>query len=144
MLGGLLPAFAAALAALLLSTHYFTEPYGHWDVTHRLDVIALVTFILVAVAVSVTVELAARARVTAARERIEAELLDRVSAGTGGGELAARRSRRRYASAFEMTSVALLADGPGGTSRPVGLVGPPLAAPAGDLRGRRRRDAPGR
>lgn len=136
VLGGVLPAVAAALAALVLATHYFTEPYGHWDVTHRLDVIALVTFILVAVGVSVTVELAARARVTAARERIEADLISRVSAASVG-ESSLVDVLTQVRDTFEMTSVALLADGPGGI-RPVGLVGPVLqgrpaiSADAGD------------
>ncbi len=137
VLGGVLPAVVAALTALLLSTHYFTEPYGTWDVAHRLDVIALVTFLLVAVGVSVTVELAARARVAAARERIEADLLSRVSAASvGASSLVDVLAQVR--DTFGMASVALLADGPDGGARPVGLVGPPLegrpviSADAGD------------
>lgn len=124
VLGGVLPAFVAALAALLLATHYFTEPYGTWDVTHRLDVIALVTFLLVAVGVSVTVELAARARVAAARERIEADLLSRVSAASVG-ESSLRDVLTQVRETFGMSSVALL--DPEG--RPVGRVGPAGGAP---------------
>lgn len=122
VLGGVLPAFVAALAALLLATHYFTDPYGTWDVTHRLDVIALVTFLLVAVGVSVTVELAGRARVAAARERIEADLLSRVSAASVG-ESSLRDVLAQVRDTFGMTSVALLDE----AAHPVGLVGPPLA-----------------
>lgn len=137
VLGGVLPAVAAALAALLLATHYFTEPYGTWDVTHGLDVVALVTFVLVAVGVSVTVELAARARVTAVRERIEADLLSRVSAASVG-ESSLVDVLTQVRDTFGMTSVALLADDPTGTARPVGQVGAPLegrpviSADAGD------------
>ena len=125
VLGGVLPAVVAALAALLLSTHYFTEPYGTWDVTHRLDVIALVTFLLVAVGVSVTVELAGRARVTAARERIEADLLSRVSAASVG-DSSLREVLGQVRDTFGMSSVALLAE----DGHPVGLVGPPLVGRA--------------
>ena len=133
VLGGVLPAFVAASAALLLATHYFTEPYGTWDVTHRLDVIALVTFLLVAVGVSVTVELAARARVAAARERIEADLLSRVSA-TSVGESSLREVLSQVRDTFGMSSVALLdADGrPVGRVGPAGEAAPVISADAGD------------
>lgn len=118
--GGVLPAIGASVIAVLLATHYFTEPYGTWDVTHRLDGIALVTFGLVAIGVSVTVELAARARVAAVRQRLEADLLSRVSTGSVG-QSSLIDVLTQVRDTFGMTSVALLADG-----RPVGLVGPPL------------------
>ncbi|GAA0626158.1 hypothetical protein GCM10009547_31920 [Sporichthya brevicatena] len=137
LLGGVLPAVVAAAAALLLATHWFTEPYGDWDVTHRLDAIALVTFGLVAVGVSVTVELAARARVAAARERVEADLLSRVTSGPVR-ETSLADVLTQVRDAFGMTSVALLADASTGSPRTVGRVGPPLteapviSADAGD------------
>ncbi len=127
-LGGVLPAVLAAGAALLLATHWFTEPYGDWDVTHRLDAIALVTFALVAVGVSVTVELAARARVAAVRERVEADLLSRVTSGPVR-ETSLTDLLAQVRDTFGMTSVALIAGAGTESARTVGLVGPALTGP---------------
>lgn len=80
VIGGVLPAIAAALTSVLLPNFFFTTPYHTLRVDQRDSVIALIVFVLVAMTVSIAVEFAARSRVAAARSRFEAEMLARFTA----------------------------------------------------------------
>lgn len=138
VVGGVLPAVAAAVASFLLVNWYFTTPYHTFSVDRRDTVIALVVFVLVAVTVSVTVDLAARRRVAAARVRLEAELLSRFAA-----EPVAATSvddvLERIRATFGLTTVALVETRRGQSAEhTVAVVGPErtgttvISVPAGD------------
>jgi K+-sensing histidine kinase KdpD len=124
--GGILPGVVAALAAVLLVNFFFTTPYHTLAVDQRDSIIALVVFVIVAVTVSVTVEVAMRHRISAARSRMETEVLTRLTAEPAEDtSLAAVLDEVRET--FGMTTVALLAR-QGDDERVVASSGP---APAG-------------
>lgn len=125
--GGTLPALGTAGAAFLLANQGFTEPYGEFTVAHHVDVIAIVTFLLVAIAVTVVVELAARARTAADRSELEAGVLSGL-ASAPVHDAALRDVLEQVRDSFGMTSVALLARG-AEREVAVGAVGPPMAGP---------------
>ena len=107
VIGGWLPALIAAIASFLLANFFFTRPYHTLVVESRDSVIALVVFVLVAITVSLIVDVAARLRVSAARSRIEAEALSRMTAAPATDtSLPAILDQVR--DTFGMTSVALL------------------------------------
>jgi GAF domain-containing protein len=60
LVGGLVPALAAAVAAAVLLDHYFIPPLDDFNVADPANVVALVSFVLVAGAVGSVVGLAAR------------------------------------------------------------------------------------
>ncbi|HEV7791294.1 MAG TPA: GAF domain-containing protein, partial [Pseudonocardia sp.] len=62
LVGGLLPALAAAVAAAVLLDHYFIPPLGDFAVADSHNVVTLVAFVLVAAATSSIVGLGARRR----------------------------------------------------------------------------------
>jgi signal transduction histidine kinase len=59
LLGGLVPALAAAVAAAVLLDHYFVPPFGDFDVANPTNIVALLTFVIVASTVSSVVGVAA-------------------------------------------------------------------------------------
>ncbi|NUR93684.1 MAG: DUF4118 domain-containing protein, partial [Kribbellaceae bacterium] len=119
--GGILPGVVAALGSVLLANFFFTAPYHTFAVEQRDSIIALVVFVIVAVTVSVTVDLATSRRIAAARSRIEAEVLSRVTIEpvTGDALLAVLEEVR---DTFGMDSVALAEP----SGEVVALAGPPL------------------
>jgi len=86
LLGGRWPALAASTLGFLALNFYFTAPLHTFDVTSRLSVVTLATFVLVSVAVSAVVDAAARRRELAARAGAEAFTLgllnERILRGT--------------------------------------------------------------
>jgi two-component system sensor histidine kinase KdpD len=78
--GGLLPAIAAAAAALALVNWFFTPPVHTWKIGNAEDVVALVVFVLVAVSVSLLVDRESRHRAEAERRRTEAAAMAYVAA----------------------------------------------------------------
>jgi K+-sensing histidine kinase KdpD len=124
VVGGILPAVVAALASLLLTNFFFTTPYHTLIVAERDNIIALIVFVLVAVTVSVTVDLAARSRVSAARSRIEAEMLSRFTAKPVS-DTSLDAVLHQVRATFGMTSVALL-ERRGDQEHLATAVGPPL------------------
>lgn len=87
--------------------------------------------VLVAITVSITVDLAARSRVSAARNRIEADLLSRFAAAPVD-DTSLTTVLEQVRETFGMTSVALLGRGRDGA------VGPPLRGRSVHLHGRGR------
>jgi two-component system sensor histidine kinase KdpD len=75
LVGGLLPALAAAVAGFLLLNYYFTPPLYQFTIAERENVLALIVFLAIAVAVSATVDQAARRTREAVSARAEAETL---------------------------------------------------------------------
>jgi K+-sensing histidine kinase KdpD len=107
VIGGVLPAIAAALTSVLLANFFFTTPYHTLRVDQRDSIIALIVFVVVAVTVSAATEFAARSRVAATRSRYEAEMLATFTAEpVTDTSLEAVLGQVR--DTFGMTSVALL------------------------------------
>jgi two-component system sensor histidine kinase KdpD len=86
LLGGLLPAVLAAVAASLLLNWYFTPPLHTWTVDAPQNLLALVLFVTVGVIVSGTVHLAARRSGLAARSSHEAAVLLALARTVLGGD----------------------------------------------------------
>ena len=78
-IGGLLPAVLASLMAFALLNWFFAPPIHTWTITNTRDVLALVSFIVVAGVISALVDLATRRRQDAYRARAEAEALATMS-----------------------------------------------------------------
>ncbi|MCU1374590.1 MAG: putative two-component system sensor kinase for high-affinity potassium transport system [Actinomycetia bacterium] len=74
-IGGMVPAGIAAVAGFGLLNWFFADPVRTFTISSSGDVIALVTFLVVAAVVSVLVDLAARRQADAGRARGEAEAL---------------------------------------------------------------------
>ena len=78
-IGGLLPALLASLSAFGCLNWFFAPPIHTWTITNTRDLLALVSFVVVAVVVSSLVDLATRRRHEAYRARAEAEALATMS-----------------------------------------------------------------
>jgi K+-sensing histidine kinase KdpD len=107
VIGGMLPALAAALSSFLLANWFLTEPYHTFDVESRDSVIALVVFVVVAATVSVIVDVSSRRLVAATRSRMEAELLSQFAAQPVA-DTSLSSTLRIIQSNFAMDAVALV------------------------------------
>jgi two-component system, OmpR family, sensor histidine kinase KdpD len=79
VVGGMLPAALAAVAGFLLSNYFFAPPIHTLTIGDTRDVVALISFLLVAGVVSTLVDLSARRSVAAAQARSDAHMLARVA-----------------------------------------------------------------
>lgn len=79
LVGGRWPAFGASGLSFLALNYYFTAPFHTLNVTSRLGVLSLVTFLVITAAVSAVVDSAARRGMQAARAAAEAEVLARLN-----------------------------------------------------------------
>jgi two-component system sensor histidine kinase KdpD len=79
VVGGALPALAAAVGAFLLANWYFTPPFYRWEIGEHENLLALLAFVLTAGLVSYFVDLAARRATAVARARAEAEAMARLA-----------------------------------------------------------------
>jgi two-component system sensor histidine kinase KdpD len=75
LVGGLGPALAASVLAVLSLNFWFTEPVHTLRVASGVNILTLVTFALVSAAVSSVVDSAARRRAQATAARVEADTL---------------------------------------------------------------------
>ncbi len=82
LLGGILPALAATSAGILLSDYYFTSPLHTLRVARAVDLVALITFGIVAIAVGGLVDLLTRQGVRAVSAKAEAATLARLAANS--------------------------------------------------------------
>ena len=80
LLGGVLPALLTTIVAILLSDYLFTEPLHTLRVANWVDVVALITFGIVALAVGGLVDVLTRQGVRAAHADAEARNLARLAA----------------------------------------------------------------
>src|SRR5215218_5960285 len=101
VVGGFMPAAAAAVGAFLLANWYFTPPFHRFQIAKQADVLALVVFIAVAGVVSALVDLAARARA-------EAEALARLGGTLLHGQDPLPELVEQLRVTFGLDSVALL------------------------------------
>ncbi|GEB55521.1 sensor histidine kinase [Streptomyces gardneri] len=109
LVGGLVPALLAALAAGLLADYYFTAPLHSLHVERTSDVLALVVFVVTAVVVGMASGTAARRTYEAVRARSEARALSRLAAALMHGEgLASLLEQVRED--FGLDAVSLLAE----------------------------------
>ena len=86
LVGGLVAAVLAAVAASLLLNWYFTPPLHTWTVDAPQNLLALFLFVTVAVVVSATVHLAARRSALAIRSSYEAGVLLSLARTVLGGQ----------------------------------------------------------
>ncbi|MDX3629243.1 sensor histidine kinase KdpD [Streptomyces europaeiscabiei] len=108
LLGGLLPALAAAVLGSLLLNWFFTPPVHTLTVDDPTNIVAIVVFIGVAVSVASVVDLAARRTHQAARLRAESEILSFLAGSVLRGETSLEALLERVRETFGMESVALL------------------------------------
>ncbi|WNZ08171.1 ATP-binding protein [Streptomyces sp. 11x1] len=108
LLGGLLPALAAAVLGSLLLNWFFTQPVHTLTIDDPTNIVAIVVFIGVAVAVASVVDLAARRTHQAARLRAESEILSFLAGSVLRGETSLEALLERVCETFGMESVALL------------------------------------
>lgn len=114
VVGGILPAMAAAVGSFLTLNWYFTPPFYAFTIGQGENILALAAFLVVAAIVSALVTQVSRRSIEAMRARAEAEALARIAGGMMGevdplgGLLAHLRST------FGLDSVAVLRPTPGG------------------------------
>jgi two-component system, OmpR family, sensor histidine kinase KdpD len=75
LVGGLLPALLAAVGGFLLLNYFFTQPLRMFTVAERENLLALFSFLVVAVSLSTVVDMAARRTREASQARAEAATL---------------------------------------------------------------------
>jgi two-component system, OmpR family, sensor histidine kinase KdpD len=115
VVGGLWPALLAAVVASLAVNWYFTEPFYTFTIAEGQNLVALATFLIVAVIVSTLVTKLARRSADSAHARAEAEALARVAGGLVGNDDAVDEMLVHLRTTFELDAVSLLVpdgDGP--------------------------------
>ena len=132
--GGAVVSLLAAVASFLLANWFLTPPYYTFEVAGQDRLIELIVFVIVASLVSFTVDVGARARVTAERNRMEAQLLSRL-ASRAAGTSTVDGVLEQVQQLFGMTSVELVQAEGGSVLAHVGAQDsgtPTLTVPAGD------------
>ena len=113
VVGGLVPAVLAAIAASLLLNYYFTPPLYTFTIGQANNALALVVFVAVALVVSTVVDDAARRSKQAARAGAESDLLVTTAGSILRGEQPLQAVLDRVREAFGMDAVTLLEREPG-------------------------------
>ncbi|HEV7204515.1 MAG TPA: ATP-binding protein [Jatrophihabitans sp.] len=108
LVGGFYPALASAVAASLLLNYFFVAPTHTFTISEPSNLVAVITFLLIAVLVSQVVDLAARRSVQAARAGAEAETLSTFAGSLLRGEQALPALIERVRETFAMNSASLL------------------------------------
>ncbi|MFD7668762.1 DUF4118 domain-containing protein [Streptomyces sp. NPDC059788] len=108
LLGGLLPALAAAAVGSILLNFYFTPPTHSITIADPKNIVAILIFFAVGVSVASVVDLAARRTHQAARLRAESEILSFLAGSVLRGETTLDALLERVRETFGMDSVALL------------------------------------
>jgi two-component system sensor histidine kinase KdpD len=106
LIGGMLPALAAAVAGFVAANYYFTPPLHRWTIGDAENVLALVVYLGAGGTVSLLVDRTARMRVAAGRARAEAEAMAEL-AGALVEEEALPALVAHLRSTFGMRAVAL-------------------------------------
>jgi len=110
LLGGILPALLATAVAVLLSDYLFTQPLHTLRVGNAVDVVALITFGIVAVAVGGLVDVLTRQGVRATRADAEARNLARLAAGAMASPRDLSEAVDSIRRTFDLDAVAVLCD----------------------------------
>jgi two-component system sensor histidine kinase KdpD len=108
LLGGLYAALFAAVAGFLLLNYFFTPPLHHLTIAEHENLLALVSYLLIAAAVSVVVDLAARRTREAARASADAEVLSTLASSVLRGESALGDLLERLRETYALNCVTLL------------------------------------
>ncbi len=132
LIGGLWPAIVAAVAASLVVNWFFTEPFHTFTIAEGQNLVALVTFLLVAGIVATLVTKLSTRSADSAHARAEAEALARVAGGLVGDDDAVDEMVTHLRTTFELDAVSLLIPGPEGGWQVEAFAGTPApATPAG-------------
>jgi two-component system sensor histidine kinase KdpD len=113
LVGGIVPALAAAVIASLLLDYYFVAPLHRLSISRGENILALAVFVVIAALVSRVVDQAARRNVEAARSNAEAETLSTLAGSLLRGEQALPALMERVQETFVVDNVALLRREPG-------------------------------
>jgi len=108
LIGGFLPAFAAAIVGSLLLNYYFVPPIHEFTISAPENILALAIFLVIASLVSRVVAAAARRSSEAARSNAEAETLSTLAGSLLRGEHALDALLERVRETFAVASVSLL------------------------------------
>ncbi|MEU3839711.1 sensor histidine kinase KdpD [Streptomyces sp. NPDC028635] len=108
LVGGLLPALAAAAFGSMMLNWFFTPPVHRVTIADPKNILALVIFVSVAVSVASVVDLAARRTQQASRLRAESEILSFLAGNVLRGETSLEALLERVRETFGMESAALL------------------------------------
>ncbi|MFB7861543.1 DUF4118 domain-containing protein [Streptomyces sp. NPDC056069] len=108
LLGGFLPALAAAAFGSLLLNWFFTPPIHRLTIADPTNIVAIAVFFGVGMSVASVVDLAARRTHQAARLRAESEVLSHLAGSVLRGESSLEALLERVRETFSMESVALL------------------------------------
>ncbi|MFJ9809397.1 DUF4118 domain-containing protein [Streptomyces sp. NPDC101158] len=108
LLGGFLPALAAAAFGSLLLNWFFTPPIHRLTIADPTNIVAIAVFFGVGMSVASVVDLAARRTHQAARLRAESEVLSHLAGSVLRGESSLEALLERVRETFSMDSVALL------------------------------------
>ena len=108
MVGGIWPALVAAVVASLAVNWFFTEPLYTFTIAEGQNLVALITFLVVAGLVSALVTQVSRRSADVLRARSEAEALARVAGGLVGDDDAVAEMVDHLRTTFDRDVVALL------------------------------------
>lgn len=108
LVGGLVPALAAALLGFVLMNWFFTPPVNQLTIAEPANVVALVVFVAVAVAVATVVDRASRRASDAVRARTEAATMSALSRSVLTGLDTAEAVVGRLRETFGQDAVSLL------------------------------------
>ncbi len=114
LLGGVLPALLATAVAVLLSDYFFTQPLHTLRVSNAVDVVALITFGIVALAVGGLVDVLTRQGVRTAHADAEARNLARLAARAMASPRDLSETVDSIRRTFGVDTVAVLCDTGGG------------------------------
>jgi two-component system, OmpR family, sensor histidine kinase KdpD len=110
LLGGVLPALPATAVAVLLSDYFFTQPLHTLRVSNAVDVVALITFGIVALAVGGLVDMLTRQGVRTAHADAEARNLARLAARAMASPRDLNETVDSIRRTFDLDAVAVLCD----------------------------------
>jgi two-component system, OmpR family, sensor histidine kinase KdpD len=114
IIGGVLPAVAATVIAGLTADYFFTRPYHSLRIAQVVDLVAVVSFLVIAAIVSVLVDLLTRRGQQVVRAQAESEALARLAGGSGLAREALPDLVGELRRTFDVDSVAILAPGADG------------------------------
>ena len=114
LIGGMLPALAAAVGGFLLLNWFFTPPVGRFTVAEPSNLVALIVYVAVAIGVATVVDRASRRGKEAARARAEAATMASLSQSVLRGQDTAEAIVSRLRESFGLRAVSLLAQQDGG------------------------------
>ena len=109
LVGGMLPALAAALVSFVVLNYYFTPPVRRLTIGEPSNVVALLVFVAVAVGVASVVDRASRRAADALQARTEAATITGLSRSVLTGQDTAQAIVDRVRETFGQDAVSLLA-----------------------------------